>query len=137
MFVPSADSDPRDGTRIHPEYYHYALTVAQSAVDGEENLDCDNLDDIELLQRVMKDPQYQVHLRELSLDEYVEDLRRTGFGDLKLLFTDIITEFENPYGELRKPFYIPTRDDLFYILSKETCETVREGKLLTAYVFGE
>jgi len=131
----SAEIDPRDQTRIHPDYYKHALSVCRAALSDEEQ--CVDYSDMDLLVQAMTDPICQENLKILDLDEYLERLRSDGYGDLKYLFGDIVTELLCPYVELRKPFHIPAQEELFYILTKETFESMREAKLLTAYMNGK
>jgi len=76
-------------------------------------------------------------LNNLDLDIYNEHIIETEGGDKRLSLEDCRVElYTKGFKEKRCPYEPPDREQLFYMLSKETAESLRPGKLCVAYVQG-
>lgn len=115
-----------DGSRIHPESYEWARKIAVDALELEED---PNKAIIKILQTPEK-------LKDLDLDSFIDLLQRQGYGDKKMTMYDICAELSCMYRDLRRSYVSPNAEQLFYMLTKETPETLHVGRLIVAKVLG-
>ena len=118
-----------DQTRIHPAEYEQARKLATDCIDKESDV----LLVYGAVEYVMDNPEL---LEDLDLKKYNDFVMSIGGEDKLLTLEDIRTEMTHPFADLRLPYETLEREQLFYLLSKETPETLYPGKLVVAYVAG-
>ncbi|KRZ60152.1 Transcription elongation factor SPT6, partial [Trichinella nativa] len=121
--------DVLDGSRVHPETYEWARKMAFDALEYDETVD--DYDPGTALDEILESPE---RLKDLDLDAFAEELQRQGFGNKNITLYDIRAELNHRYKDLRALYHPPTREQLFYMLIKETPRTFGPGKLIMAKV---
>ncbi|KRZ77424.1 Transcription elongation factor SPT6 [Trichinella papuae] len=121
--------DVLDGSRVHPETYEWARKMAFDALEYDESVD--DYDPGTALDEILESPE---RLKDLDLDAFAEELQRQGFGNKNITLYDIRAELNHRYKDLRALYHPPTREQLFYMLIKETPRTFGPGKLIMARV---
>ena len=119
-----------DSSRIHPENYEWARKMAVDALEYDDEKG-ENPD--KALAEILKAPE---KLKDLDLDAFANELSKQGFGNKSITLYDIRAELSCRYKDLREPYKSLNYEELFHILTKETAETFRVGKLILAKVIG-
>lgn len=119
-----------DSTRIHPEAYDLARKMAIDALEYDDNTEAPSANAIE---DIMENPE---NLKDLDLDAFATQLEKEGCGPKKITLYDIREELNRPYKDLREQYPLPTSEQIFALLTKETPETFHEGKLVLGRVLG-
>ena len=73
-------------------------------------------------------------LNYLMLDDYALELEKQLRAPKKICLYEIKNELIAPYSDLRKPFVPPTPEQIFFILSGESPETVHENAVVSVVV---
>jgi transcription elongation factor SPT6 len=124
------ESDPLDQTRIHPEYYDLAKRVASSALEANDESKLDDL----YVAKVMKNPSI---MDDLDLVSYAQHLESTkGRTNMKEVLDFVVRELTAPFEVHRNPYSEPSGDELLYMCSRETPETLKVGSLVQAKAIG-
>lgn len=120
-----------DSTRIHPETYEWARKMAVDALEYDETGDEPNPSGA--VEEILETPE---KLKDLDLDAFAEELERQDYGNKRTTLYDIRDELFGPYKERRKPFVSMSQEEKFTLLTGESMEALREGKLVTCTVIG-
>ncbi|BDA45673.1 Transcription elongation factor SPT6 [Coccomyxa sp. Obi] len=118
-----------DDSRVHPSFYDTATCLAQLAVKPSSDLDPK---DTRAVDRAMRSP----HSVE-ALDLHDVQQRYQGVSHLDkplVVLRDICFELVQPYGELRLEAKRLVEEEVFWLLTGESPETLKEGRLVTATV---
>ncbi|VVB05328.1 unnamed protein product [Arabis nemorensis] len=119
--------DLLDDTRIHPESYGLAQELVKYIYD--QNVRGDSNDDESALAKVT------TYLRDqrtsFALDYYFASKKQ---GYKKETFSNIMRELSCGFQDWRIPFKDPSPDEVFYMISGETEETICEGRIVHATV---
>ncbi|CAG7720260.1 unnamed protein product [Allacma fusca] len=116
-----------DGSRVHPETYEWARKMAVDALEYDD----EDPNPAGALEEILEAPE---RLKDLDLDAFADELQRQGFGNKSITLYDIRAELNNRYKDLRIPYCKPNAEELFNMLTKETPETLYNGKLITCQV---
>ena len=128
--------DLLDDTRIHPESYELAKTMAKVVYAHDIGEDADDMDE-DAQEMAVEQVREKPHmLRTLHIGNYAEDVERRLFGGARKRETlrDIKAELLHGFRELRVPFTEPDQDVEFYMISGETDETLSVGKVVQVTV---
>jgi transcription elongation factor SPT6 len=127
-FGHNEDYDPLDATRIHPESYSFPRQMALDALELEGTSD-----DAKRLavERAMEEWH---HVDELDLEVYASELEKRGEGLKLSTLQDIKRELRQPAEEVRRTYTEPTAAEQFILLTHETPDTLKEGKILQVRV---
>lgn len=127
--------DILDSTRIHPELYNLARKMAADALDMDEE-DIDENAPSSVVKRLMEEGPEK--LDELALDEFAAELQHQSNGDerRRLALYLIRDEIKQPWRELRGNFRPPSPDELFFMLSGETPQTLQQGFIIPVHTTG-
>lgn len=120
------DFDWLDFTRIHPDDYSVAQTIAKSVIDNPTASANVNV------LRLFKQPD---QLDKYRLDEYAESLSAQHKANMVPKIDFIVKEFKEPFSDERNDF--PTRQDnqdVFYKLSGESKYLFLEGAIITGRI---
>lgn len=117
-----------DSTRVHPEAYEWARKMAVDALEYDEDNDTNPAS---ALEEILENPD---KLKDLDLDAFAEELDKQGFGNKQITLYDIRTELTNRYKDHRVQFQTASAEELFQMLTRETPETLYEGKLVIGSV---
>ncbi|KAK9828928.1 hypothetical protein WJX72_002842 [[Myrmecia] bisecta] len=122
--------DALDDTRIAPQSYRYAIQIAQSALGGAAGDDEDNQVAVE---RAMARPH---EIEGLDLEQFDRHIRQDAPDGPSKLSTliDISFELVQPFGEVRGELGPPKDEEVFWMLTGESEETLKEGKLVEVVV---
>lgn len=115
-----------DSTRIHPESYELAKKMAIDALEWDDR---DN--QAAALEEIMESPE---KLRDLDLEAFAEELKRTEHGSKHITLNDIRKELTNRFEDPRPKFRSLDPKEKFELLTKETTETLDVGTLVEARV---
>lgn len=118
-----------DGSRVHPETYEWARKMAVDALEYDD----EEANPAGALEEILESPE---RLKDLDLDAFAVELERQGFGNKSITLYDIRNELNCRYKDLRPAYVSPGREELFYMLTKETRDTFSVGKLVLARVIG-
>ncbi|KAL4447813.1 hypothetical protein ABPG75_005032 [Micractinium tetrahymenae] len=130
------EMDPLDDTRIHPESYEFAIQMARSAVPSGEGED----DPVVAVENAFARPQEVESLDLIFYDQHLQTEQREGGaegrprGSQLATLIDIQLEFVAPYGELRGDMQPPKADDVFFLCTGETPDTLKLGRKVSARV---
>ncbi|PSC69358.1 transcription elongation factor SPT6 [Micractinium conductrix] len=137
------DMDPLDDSRIHPESYDFAIQMAKSAVQGEggeeeAEVAVENAfakpNEVEVLDLLYYDQHLQQELAsKAAADGGAADPLDAPRSRLATL-VDIQMEFAGPFGELRKPLEPLKPEEVFWLCSGETQETLKQGRRVEARI---
>ena len=124
--------DVLDDTRVHPEDYELARKMAADALDIEDAV----LEDDEAPSHHVKELMETEtdRLNYLMLDDYALELEKQLRAPKKICLYEIKNELMVPYSDLRKPFTPPTPEEMFFILSGESRETVHENAVVSVVI---
>ncbi|EFJ08665.1 hypothetical protein SELMODRAFT_447972 [Selaginella moellendorffii] len=130
--VPSGTLDPLEDTRIHPESYDLAKKMAEDAYCEEHGETADE-EALELAVEHVRD--HPRVLRNLVIEEYAKVVQERGVSGKKLeTLMDIKRELQHGYQDWRVKYMSPEPDEVFYMLSQESEETLCEGRIIQATV---
>ncbi|XP_074604338.1 transcription elongation factor Spt6 isoform X2 [Brevipalpus obovatus] len=118
-----------DSTRIHPEAYDLARKMAVDALEYEDN----SVPTSNAVEDIMENPE---NLKDLDLDAFAAQLEKEKCGPKKITLYDIREELTHPFRDHREPYPLPTSEQIFQLLTKETPETFYKGKLVLGTVLG-
>ncbi|KAK3241642.1 hypothetical protein CYMTET_48612 [Cymbomonas tetramitiformis] len=120
--------NPLDGTRVHIESYSFPYQMACDALEiTDQSEEAKRL----AVERAMEEWH---HVDELDLEVYAQELHRRGEG-LKLhTLQDIKMELRRPFEDVRREPEELDEKRLFRLLTGETDETLKEGKILNVQV---
>lgn len=121
---------PLDSTRIHPQSYGLAKKIASDALDYEEGaseeVTANSIEEILENPEKLDDLDLGAFARELDV---VQQQGRKGYT-----LQSIREEFQCRYKDHREPYKVPSQEDIFAMLTKETPFTFYIGKLITCQV---
>jgi len=117
------DTDPLDATRIHPEFYELAKTVAASALDYTEDHQFYEM----VVHKAMKNPHV---LEDLDLEAYAKRLEERNQPNMKYVLDFIVKEISAPFKVQRKGFSEPSPEEVLYMVTGETPQTLTKGSLV-------
>ncbi|XP_071726700.1 transcription elongation factor SPT6 homolog isoform X2 [Rutidosis leptorrhynchoides] len=122
--------DLLDDTRIHPESYTLAQELAKDMCTHDDEDDVN--EDEDLFEMAIENVRDNPHnLKRLDVDNYSSSKKLENKKDtLNHMRLELIQGFQ----DWRKPYAQPNADELFYMLSGETEETLSEGKIVQATV---
>ncbi|KAM7217809.1 Oxysterol-binding domain containing protein [Rhypophila decipiens] len=132
----SADSDPLDNTRIHPEDYDLARKVAADALGLDEEdvkAETDENGPGAIVRKLFKEEE-QEKVNELILEEYAEQLEREYQQRKRATLETIRAELQVPYEELRKNFLSLNADQIFTMLTGESQESLCSDMIIAVNV---
>lgn len=121
------EMDPLDDTRVHPESYAHAVAIAQSAVAGGG----DEAGDV-AVENALARPQDVESLDLAAYNQHIES-QEGGTNKLSTLI-DIQQEFVMPFGELRREVVAPKEEEVFWLCSGQSPDTLRPGRKVEARV---
>ncbi|XP_068664398.1 transcription elongation factor SPT6 homolog isoform X2 [Aristolochia californica] len=126
--------DLLDDTRIHPESYKLAKSMAKDVYDedvqGNQNDSDDEVQEM-AIEHVREQPKL---LRVLDIDEYAKSgEERLGERKKETLY-DIKMELLHGFQDWRTPYSEPAQDEEFYMISGETEESLAVGRVVQATV---
>ncbi|KAL4442498.1 hypothetical protein ABPG77_005082 [Micractinium sp. CCAP 211/92] len=130
------EMDPLDDTRIHPESYEFAIQMARSAVPSGEGED----DPVVAVENAFARPQEVETLDLIFYDQHLQKEQGGGGaeggprGSKLATLIDIQLEFVAPYGELRGEMQPPKPEDVFFLCTGETPDTLKLGRKVSARV---
>lgn len=119
------ETDPLDSTRIHPESYELAKIVSKSAISDER------IREENLIQDIMAAPH---KMRELDLDVYAQLQAERGKKNMKEVLEFLVLELTTPFGNPKRNYSEPTADELLYMTTKETRQTLKKGSIVQVMV---
>ncbi|KAF2151435.1 transcription elongation factor spt6 [Myriangium duriaei CBS 260.36] len=130
VFITYDDAEPEadylDNTRVHPEDYDTARKIVADTLDlDEEDIRAEQEENgpNALVRKLIKDDA-QERLNDLLLDDYAEEIFRK-FGLKKKATLELIrNDLQQPYEELRQPFYFLSTDETFTMLTGETPDSL-------------
>ncbi|CAL8470742.1 g10284 [Coccomyxa elongata] len=118
-----------DDSRVHPSFYDTATCLAQVATKPSSDLDPK---DTRAVDRAMRSPH---SVEALDLHDVQQRYQGTTHLDKPLVvLRDICFELVQPYGELRLEAKRLVEEEVFWLLTGESPETLKEGRLVTATV---
>lgn len=118
-----------DGSRVHPETYEWARKMAVDALEYDD----DGANPAGALEEILENPE---RLKDLDLDAFAVELEKQGFGNKAITLYDIRDELECRYRDRRQSYQPPKQEELFDILTKESADTLYQGKMIDAVVTG-
>lgn len=118
---------PLECTRIHPDQYELSRIISQSA------LGMTGISDDVLFQDVMKNP---LVMQELDLDIYAQIQAEKGLKNMKEVMEFIVAELSLPFWMPKKKYAEPSPEELMFLCTNETKETLRRGSILQVMVVG-
>ncbi|XP_058079231.1 transcription elongation factor SPT6 homolog isoform X2 [Magnolia sinica] len=126
--------DLLDDTRIHPESYDLAKKMVKDIYDEgvrEEPYDMD--DDAQ--QMVIEHVRYRPKpLKALVIEEYCKSVEERLGTRKRETLCDIQMELLHGFQDWRSPYREPNPDDVFYMISSETKDTLLVGRIVQATV---
>uniref|UniRef100_A0A1D1YSQ9 Transcription elongation factor spt6 n=1 Tax=Anthurium amnicola TaxID=1678845 RepID=A0A1D1YSQ9_9ARAE len=126
--------DLLDDTRIHPESYDLAKSMAKVVYSYDADEDVNEMDDDAeemAIEHVREKPQV---LKTLHIVKYAEDVEnKLGTRKRETLY-DIKMELLHGFQDWRTAFREPDQDEEFYMISGETDETISDGKIVQVTV---
>lgn len=128
-YFPDEHITPLDSTRIHPQSYGLAKKIASDGLDYEEGAS----DDITAnsVEEILDCPE---KLDDLDLGAFADELEKQGQGMKAITLQSIREEFQCRYKDHREAYKIPSQEEIFAMLTKETPHTFYIGKLITCQV---
>jgi transcription elongation factor SPT6 len=127
-----AESEPLDGTRIHPEDYEIARKMAADALGKDEEdikAEQEEWGPSAMVRRLIKDEETD-KVNDLVIEDYAKQLEQR-FGQRKrATLEQIREELQQGYEELRDKFKRLSTDEIFTMLTGETPETLKEGMVV-------
>lgn len=132
----SAQTEPLDNTRVHPEDYELGRKMAADALELDEEdvkAETDENGPGAVVRKLFKDEE-QDKVNELVLEEYAEQLEQQYSQRKRATLESIRAELQAPYEELRRSFLPMTPDEIFTMLTGETKESLAEGMIISVNV---
>lgn len=133
----SSETEMLDATRIHPEDYNDAKTIAKDAfdLDDEDVADLDSKGGIISYINQRKNDA-RARLRQLQLDKFAEKIEEESNGQKKKYSTLLMIreELVDPYKELRERLRRLSDMDVFTMLTGETVNTLAAGQVVPATI---
>ncbi|KAG9449004.1 hypothetical protein H6P81_008969 [Aristolochia fimbriata] len=126
--------DLLDDTRIHPESYKLAKSMAKDVYDEDVQEDQNESDD-EVQEMAIEHVREQPELlRVLDIDEYAKSIEeRLGERKKETLY-DLKMELLHGFQDWRTPYNEPTQDEEFNMITGETEESLAVGRVVQATV---
>ena len=128
-------SDPLDGTRVHPEDYDLARKVAADALGLDEEdvkAETDENGVGAIVRKIIREGE-EDRVNELILEEYADQLLHNYQQRKRATLETIRGELQNAFEELRKNFSILSSDQIFTMLTGETRDSLCEGMIVPVY----
>ncbi|EEE64215.1 transcription elongation factor SPT6 homolog isoform X2 [Oryza sativa Japonica Group] len=125
--------DLLEDTRIHPESYALAKTLAKDVFAEEAPHEANEMDDDEqemAIEHVREKPRY---LKSLDIREYMKSMPEE-FHNKEQTLKDIKWELLCGFPDWRTPYAEPTPDEEFWMLSGETEDTISDGRIVQVTV---
>lgn len=119
-----------DSTRVHPESYHWALKMAQEAL----NSDGSNIHDADEIFKNLADDSSKVEA--INLNTYAAEIQNNGLGDKMRTLTDIKHELASPFADNRQSYHGVSPKELFKMFNHESLQMLSIGKIVIAKVIG-
>ena len=119
-----------DTTRVHPESYHWALKMAQEALDIDE---AGITDPDVVFSQVSENVE---SIDNLDLEKYSEDIESNGFGNKLDTLRDISKELSKPFEDNRPPFQENSLVQIFNMFNYDSLEMLQRGRLVIAKIIG-
>lgn len=127
-------ADPLGETRIHPEDYDLARQMALDAMEVDQD-DLDNENDaVAYIETLMKDNDKAKKLDVLNLDDFAAILLKEQNKNKRHTLNMIKAELLKPFGEQRREFQPMEQWEVITMLTGETEETLRRGKIVSISV---
>ncbi|XP_046634499.1 transcription elongation factor SPT6-like [Daphnia pulicaria] len=120
-----------DGSRVHPEIYHWARNFAVAALKyhGGKDVDPDGA-----VKKILEAPK---KLEGLDLDALAAYIEHQGYGNTRITLESIRSELLHLYKDGRPSYQAPSHEeDIFNMITKETPQTFYKGKMVLATVTG-
>ncbi|KAL5202102.1 hypothetical protein ABZP36_013054 [Zizania latifolia] len=124
--------DLLEDTRIHPESYALAKTLAKDVHAEDAPHEANEMDDDEqemAIEHVREKPDL---LKSLDIDEYMKSIPEE-FHKKETLY-DITMELLCGFSDWRIPYAEPNADEEFWMLSGETEDTISDGRIVQVTV---
>ncbi|XP_006654589.1 transcription elongation factor SPT6 homolog isoform X2 [Oryza brachyantha] len=124
--------DLLEDTRIHPESYALAKTLAKDVYAEEAPHEANEMDDDEqemAIEHVRENPRM---LESLDIREYMKSMPEEFHKEETL--KDIKLELRCGFSDWRTPYAEPTPDEEFWMLSGETEDTISDGRIVQVTV---
>jgi len=119
-------------TRIHPESYFIAKTIATDCImEGASTKEFNKQHNSIPIEKILKDPS---RLNKLSTDKVKEQLDKTNQESSKYLVDFVIQELRHPFKDPRSQHKDLSNEKLFYLLMGETKQSFYDGMLVSATV---
>ena len=130
-FEPSdPDSEPLDGTRIHPEDYDIARKMAADALElDEEDIEAERQEGGAgaIVRRLIRDDATD-RVNDLVLEEYAVQLEQNLHSKKRATLKNITDELNEAYEEIRTQFRTHLGEsEVFTMLTGETRESLQRG----------
>lgn len=126
--------DLLDDTRIHPESYDLAKTMAKDVYSHEQGGEPDDMDEDAqemAIEHVRDNP---TTLQTLIIDQYAQSLEDNHGTRKRETVCDIKRELVHGFEDWRSPYTEPNQDEEFEMISGETDETLSEGSIIQVSV---
>uniref|UniRef100_A0A0D9UXY2 Transcription elongation factor spt6 n=1 Tax=Leersia perrieri TaxID=77586 RepID=A0A0D9UXY2_9ORYZ len=123
--------DLLEDTRIHPESYALAKTLAKDVYTADAPHEANEMDDDEQEMAIEHVRENRDMLVELLLDEYAKSTEQVH--KLETL-KDIRLELLCGFKDLRTAYAEPSPDEEFWMLSGETEDTISDGRIVQVTV---
>ncbi|ETI29564.1 hypothetical protein G647_02017 [Cladophialophora carrionii CBS 160.54] len=124
------DSEPLDGTRIHPEDYDIARKMAADALElDEEDIEAERQEGGAgaIVRRLIREDAMD-RVNDLVLEEYAVQLEQNLHSKKRATLKNITDELNDAYGEIRTPFRAHLGEsEIFVMLTGETRESLQRG----------
>jgi transcription elongation factor SPT6 len=120
------DQDVLDATRIHPEVYDIAQSLARTALRNEDDEEENDDDPNELVETIMLDENKYL-LDDLPERDWAEHFEKQGRGPMYHTVASIFSELKRPYNERREYQPLPW-SATFQLLTGETLECENKSK---------
>jgi transcription elongation factor SPT6 len=124
--------DVLDDTRVHPEDYDLARKMAADALDIEDAILEDDESPSHHVKELMEGDVEKLNY--LMLDDYALQLEKQLHKPKKLCLYTIKDELMFPFRDNRRRFTPPSEEEIFFILSGESRETLSIGSVVSVIV---
>ncbi|XP_020672293.1 transcription elongation factor SPT6 homolog isoform X1 [Dendrobium catenatum] len=126
--------DLLDDTRIHPESYDLAKTMAKDVYSEDAPDDINDMDDDVLEMAIEHVREKSDMLKVLVIEEYAKSIAERFGTDKKETLEDIKNELLHGFKDWRHPFTEPNPDEEFSMLSGESDDSLSEGRIVEVSV---
>lgn len=123
----SADADPLDATRIHPQDYDLAIKMAADTLELDEE-DIDSEERGTVINQLTNEGVEK--LNDLVLEDYGNELEERFKVKKRSTLQMIKEELQQNYEELRRSFHRLTVFEIFHMLTGESRDTFHENTIL-------